>query len=146
MASTAVSPAVRTTSSAWTGWLAFAGWMMIVVGGIDFFEGLIAVIRGHYYLLTATQIIVFDVSTWGWIMLIWGVILVLVGLALTAGRGWARWVSIIVVSANIFGQLGFLGNSQYPLWAITVLVLNVIVLYALTVRWHESAMDLGATT
>jgi hypothetical protein len=38
-------------SSAWSGWIGFAGWLMIIIGSIDFFEGLIAVIRDQYYVL-----------------------------------------------------------------------------------------------
>jgi hypothetical protein len=38
-------------TSSWTGWIAFADWLMIIIGSIDFFEGLIAVIRNQYYLL-----------------------------------------------------------------------------------------------
>ena len=73
-------------------------------------------------------------------MVIWGVVLVLAGLGLLGGQGWARWFTIIVVGLNFFAQLGFLGNSQYPLWALTALALNVVVLYALTARWDESQM------
>ena len=58
----------------WTGWVVFAGWVLIVIGFLDFFEGLIAVIRGRYYVLTPEQIIVFDVRTWGWLTLIWGIV------------------------------------------------------------------------
>ena len=47
-----------------------------------------------------------------------------------------------VVSLNVLGQLGFHGNSQYPVWALTVLTLSIFVLYALTVRWDESRADL----
>ena len=50
----------------------------------------------------------------------------------------------MVVSLNFIAQLGFLGNSQYPLWSLTVMALNIIVLYALTARWSESAVDLNA--
>ena len=46
------------------------------------------------------------------------------------------------MSLNVFAQLGFLGNSQYPLWALTALTLNIVVLYALTVRWSESQFDM----
>jgi hypothetical protein len=77
-------------------------------------------------------------------MLIWGVLLVLAGLGLVAGQGWARWFSIIVLSLSVIGQLGFLGNSQYPLWSFTVISLSVIVLFALTARWGESTPDLTA--
>ena len=76
-------------------------------------------------------------------MLIWGVLLVLAGLGLIAAQGWARWFAIVVVSLNFIAQLGFLGNSQYPLWSLTVMALNIIILYALTARWSESAADLG---
>jgi hypothetical protein len=75
-------------------------------------------------------------------MLLWGVLLVLAGLALIAGQGWARWFTIVVVTLNVFAQLGFLGNSQYSLWAFTALALNVVVLYALTARWRESEAEL----
>jgi len=71
------------------------------------------------------------------------VLLVLAGLGLLAGQQWARWFAIVVVSLNVIAQLGFLGNSQYPLWSLTVIALNVIVLYALTARWRESELELG---
>jgi hypothetical protein len=53
------------------------------------------------------------------------------------------WGVIGVVSLNVFAQLGFLGNSLHPLWALTALTLNVVVLDALTVRWSESQFGLG---
>ena len=74
------------------GWIGFAGVMMVVIGTLDFFEGLIAVIRNNYYVIHGSQLIVFDTTTWGWIMMIWGVLLFLVGLALWSGAGWARWI------------------------------------------------------
>ena len=80
----------------WTGWIAFAGLLMVIIGGLDFFQGLIAVIRKTYYAVTPNQIIVFDVKTWGWITLLWGIVLVLAGLGLLNGAGWARWFSIVV--------------------------------------------------
>jgi hypothetical protein len=125
-------------SSRWTGWIAFAGWLMLVIGCLDFFEGLIAVIRKQYYVLTANQIIVFDIRTWGWITLIWGVVLVLAALALLSGSAWARWFTIVVASLNVLAQLGFVGSAQYPLWALTVIALSIVVLYALIARWDEA--------
>ena len=121
----------------WTEWVGFAGLMMVLIGILNVVQGLIAIIRDDYYVLRAEQIIVFDLTTWGWILLIWGVILALAGWALAMGAGWARWFTIVVVSLNIILQLGFAGSGQYPLWALTVLALNVLVLYALTVRWSE---------
>ena len=119
-----------------SGWISFAAIVMLVVGMLDFFEGLIAVIRGQYFVIHGDQLIVFDTTTWGWITLILGIILVLAGFGLWSGAGWARWFTIVVVILNILAQLGWLGNSAYPLWAIVVLTLNVVVLYALTARWE----------
>jgi hypothetical protein len=126
-------------TSRWTGWIGFAGWIMIVIGVLDFFEGLIAVIRSEYYVLTANQIIVFDTTTWGWLTLLWGIVLVFVGWGLLTRSSWARWVAIIALSINIVGQLSFLGSATYTLWALTVLTLSIVVLYALIVRWDEAA-------
>jgi hypothetical protein len=122
----------------WTGWIGFAGWLMLIVGTLDFIEGLIAVIRGQYYVLTPNQIIVFDIKTWGWITLIWGIVVFLAGLSLLGGSGWARWFTIVVGSLNVIAQLGFVGAAQYPLWALTVLGLTVVVLYALIVHWEDA--------
>jgi len=126
----------------WAGWVWFAGLLMIVIGSLDFFQGLIAIIRNNYYVLTPNQIIVFDLTTWGWIMLIWGIVVALAGFGLLSGSGWARWFTIVVVSLNFIVELSFVGSYQYPLWALTVIGLNVVVLYALTARWSDvSALD-----
>ena len=124
--------------SVWAGWIGFAGWMMVIIGGIDAFEGLIAIIRQKYYVLGSNQIIVFNVKTWGWITLIYGILMLLTGLSLLSGAGWARWVAIVIASFNFFVQLGFLGASPYTLWTLTVLGLLLVVLYALIVRWEEA--------
>jgi hypothetical protein len=128
------------------GWIGFAGILMVILGGIDFLQGLIALFEDEYYVVTGSGFLVVDLTAWGWIMVIWGVLLVLAGLALLAGRSWARWFTIVVVTLNVFAQLGFLGNSQYPLWALTALALNVVVLFALTARWRESEAELTSAS
>jgi hypothetical protein len=125
-------------TSRWAGWIGFAGWLMIVIGSLDFFEGLIAVIRGKYYVLTPSQIVVFDLRTWGWITLFLGIIVALAGFGLLSRAGWARWFTIVVGSLNVLAQLGFVGSAQYPLWALTIIALSIVVLYALIVRWDEA--------
>ena len=128
------------------GWISFAGILMLIIGSIDFFQGLVALFEDEYFIVTASGFLVFDLTAWGWIMLIWGVLLVLAGLGLLAAQGWARWFAIVVISLNFIAQLGFLGNSQYPLWSLTVMALNVIVLYALTARWSESRVELEGSS
>ena len=124
------------------GWIGFAGILMVLLGGLSVFQGLIALLEDEYYVVTPSGYLLFDVTGWGWIMLIWGIVLALVGLALLNGASWARWVSILLVSINVFGQLGFLGNSNDQVWLLITLTLNIIVLYALVVRWHDSQREL----
>jgi hypothetical protein len=124
------------TNRPMAGWIVFAAIVMLIVGSIDFFEGLIAVIRKQYYVVTPEQIVVFNVTTWGWLTLIWGIVMVLAGLALWSGSSWARWFTVAVASINILGQLGWMGSTAYPLWTLTAIGLNIIVIYALTARWE----------
>jgi hypothetical protein len=129
--------------SGWTGWIGFAGVLMVIIGGIDFFQGLIAAIRGSYYAVTPNQIVVFNLTTWGWITLIWGIILVMAGFGLLAGSSWARWFTIVAGSINFFIQLGFNGSPAYPLWSLMGLVLTIFVLYALIVHWDAAKADMA---
>ena len=131
-------------SKSMAGWIGFAGMLMLIVGSIDFFQGLVALFEDEYFVVTRSGFLVVDLTAWGWIMMIWGVLLVLGGLGLLSAQGWARWFAIVVVCLNFIAQLGFLGNSQYPLWSLTVMALNVIILFALTARWSESTSDLQA--
>jgi hypothetical protein len=130
------------TGETWAGWIRFSGILILIIAMIDFFEGLTALIRGSYYHVTPDQIVVFDLTTWGWITLLWSLVLAVVGFALLAGANWARWTAIVLASLNFLLQLGFVGSSTYPLWALTMMALNILVLYTLIVRWDEGAETL----
>jgi hypothetical protein len=130
-------------SRSMAGWIGFAGTLMLIIGSVDFFQGLIALFDDEYYVVTASGFLLVDLTGWGWIMLIWGALLLVSGLGLLTAQSWARWVTIVVVALNFLVQLGFLGNSAYPLWTLTALSLSVIVLYALTARWEESRTALN---
>jgi hypothetical protein len=127
----------REMSTTWTGWVGFAAVMMAIIGMITFFEGLVAIIRDEYYVVSGKQVLVFDLTTWGWVMLFWGIVLFIASLGLAAKSGWARWFTIVAVSVNLLAQLGFLGSTQYPLWSLVVIGLEITVLYGLTARWQE---------
>jgi hypothetical protein len=122
----------------WEGWTGFAALLVVIVGAMDFFEGLIAVIRKQYFVVTANQVIVFDVRTWGWITMLIGLVIVLVGFGLAGGAGWARWTAIVLIVVNLIEQLAWLGSSSYPLWTLTVIALGILALYGLTARWRDN--------
>jgi hypothetical protein len=126
-------------SETWAGWIRLGAILILIISVLEFFEGLIAIIRDDYYVLRPDQIVVVDLATWGWLTLIWSIVLAVIGFALLAAATWARWAAIVVLSLNFIVQLGFVGSAQYPLWALTVLALNVVVLYALIVRWEDAS-------
>ena len=83
-------------SRSMAGWIGFAGILMLVVGSIDFMQGLIALFEDEYFVVTQSGYLVVDLTAWGWVMLIWGVLLVLAGLGLLSAQSWARWFAIVV--------------------------------------------------
>jgi hypothetical protein len=70
----------------WAGWVAFAGFLMLIIGTLDSLQGLTALIKDEYYVLAPNRILVFDLTTWGWIMLIWGIVLASPVSACSPGR------------------------------------------------------------
>jgi hypothetical protein len=66
------------------------------------------------------------------------------GFGLLTGATWARWFAIVIGSLNFIEQLGFFGSSRYPLWALTVLALTAVVLYALIVHWDDRVDEVAA--
>ena len=119
-------------------WVDFASLVMILVGALDFFQGLIAIVRGQYYSFDPNEIIVVDLTAWGWIILFWGSLVAMSGVALWSRSNLARWIAVGVMVANAIAELGFAGGNHYPLWGLTALALNILVLYALIVRWNDS--------
>lgn len=133
----ATTPASLQTAT-WTGWVGFAAITVLIVAGITALEGLIAIIRDEYFVVVGKQVIVFDLTTWGWIMLFWGALFAFAAFGLAAQRAWARWFTIVLVGLNVIGQLGFLGSTQYPLWTLVAIALDTVVIYALTARWGQT--------
>ena len=125
-----------TPSRGWAGWVAFAGITLALIGFFDILQGLTALFNDEYFTVRNGALLVFDFTAWGWITLIWGLLLISAGLGLLAGRGWARWFGIFAVFVNAILQIAFLAAN--PIWSTIIIALDVFVLYALTARWDEA--------
>ena len=123
--------------SSWAGWIVFASFVIIIVGIMDALQGFLAILEDEYVVATREGLSILDVTAWGWTSLIWGALLVIAGLGLLGGAGWARWLAIFGVAINAVQQVAFLSNypQAYPLWNILIVTLNFVVLFALTVHW-----------
>ena len=117
------------------GLILFAGILMIMVGCLQFFEGLVAVFNDTFYVATRNYLFQFDATTWGWIHLIVGLIVVLAGWGLLSGRTWARVVAITVAVLSAIAN--FLWLPYYPFWALTLITLDVFVIWAVAAHGGE---------
>jgi hypothetical protein len=113
-------------------WVAFAAIMLIMVGAFNMIDGLAALLKDEVFVKTPNGLLIFDLTAWGWINLLFGAAQFLVGVALTRGAFWARMVAVVLVTLNAFGQLAFL--SAYPIWSLLIITLDVIVIWALIVH------------
>lgn len=127
-----------------SGWTIFAGVLMVMAGMFGAINGLIALFNDEAYLVTENHLVAFDFTQWGWIHLIAGGILILAGLAVGAtGATWARILGVIVAGFHALSQFGFI--EAYPFWTLTILALDVVVIYGLLVHGEEIEAAGGLT-
>jgi hypothetical protein len=119
----------------WVGWVYFASMMMLILGGLQAINGLVAIFHQDFFVAGPHGLVVFNYTAWGWLNLFYGLILMAAGAALTTGRMWARVVASILVVLSAIANLAYL--PAYPIWSIIALVIDGLVLYALTVHGSE---------
>jgi hypothetical protein len=129
-------------SAAWAGWVTFAGIMLLLIGVINVFQGFVALFSDERVVVTARNFVLVNMTSWGWTVLLSGLILIVVGAGLVLGAAWARIVGIVVVGLHAATQVAWLG--AYPIWSLLMITLDTLVLFALTVRWAEARADLRA--
>ena len=117
-----------------SGWAFFVGILLFMVGVFNVIWGLTAIIDDKELTVGRQGVIVWDITTWGWIHLLLGIVMILTAVGLFAGRSWARWTAIFFVMVNAFGQIAWI--PVHPLWSVLVITLDVIIIYQLTARWE----------
>ena len=125
-----------TQGTPWTGWITFASAVLVLIGMINLFRGILALFDEGYFIADPGQLVLVSYDAWGVFLILWGGFMMLVGAGLNAGRSWARWTAGLVVMIDVIGQIGFL--PAYPFASVVLIALDVVVLYALTVRWDEA--------
>ena len=122
--------------SGWVGWITFAAVMMIMLGCFHAIQGLVALFDDQKFLVVNDELIVtVDYTAWGWVHLIGGIIVALAGISLFAGRTWARVVAVIAAMLSAIVNIAFL--SAYPIWSATMIALDILIIWAVTVHGGE---------
>jgi hypothetical protein len=117
----------------YSGWIAFAGVMMFIIGSLDAFWGLAGILNDEIVVVGGQGALIFDITTWGWVHLILGSVVALTGLGLITGNSAARVAGIFFVALNAIAQIVWFPAA--PLWAFLIIILDTVIIYQLTVNW-----------
>ena len=122
-----------------SGWKVFAGLMILVVGTINVFDGIVGLTQQNYIKqFTNGQLpITNNIKTWSWVVLIIGVVMILAGLLIFSGNMFGRVVGVLVASLNLLVQLAYLNHN--PFWSFTMILIDLLVIYGLVA--HGGRLD-----
>jgi hypothetical protein len=117
----------------------FAGVMMLLVGGFHAVLGLTAVINDSFYTVSNGYSLEVDVSTWGWLQILGGIIVAFAGALLMSGFLLARIVAVFVVMVSAVSS--FSSIPYYPVWNIVIFTIDVAIIWAIVAHGHELAIE-----
>jgi hypothetical protein len=110
------------------GLVTFAGVMLMIAAVLNTLYGIAAIDKAHVFVNNAKYVFG-DLKTWGWFLLVLGIVQFFAAFALWRGAPWARWFAVGCASLNAILQT--LWIPAYPILAMTILTLDIIVIYGL---------------
>ncbi|MGK8465092.1 DUF7144 family membrane protein [Nocardia cyriacigeorgica] len=111
--------------------------LLLVLGLLSLFEGISAVVDDELFVPGREYVYEFDTTTWGWIHIVLGGLIVLIALALFTGAVWARVIAVMLAGLSIIAN--FLWIPYYPWWSVLVIALNIVVIWALS-TWRAGGV------
>ena len=111
-----------------SGWWVFAGVLLLIAGVLNIIYGIAAIGDSKFFTEHGTYIIS-GLHTWGWILLIVGVLEMVAAFSLFSGGEFGRWFGIFIASLNAIAALLTIPGS--PFWSLSVFALAIIVIYKL---------------
>lgn len=112
------------------GWLLFAATMLGLAGVLSVIDGIVALSKSSFYAANAHYVFS-DLRTWGWIAIVLGALLIVAAMGVFTGSGFARWFGIIIAALSLIGH--FSASQAYPFWALIMITIDILVIYALAV-------------
>ena len=128
----------RRTAHPWAiGFVFYAGIMLIITGIFGAIQGLAAIVEDAFYVVSPNYVFAFDVTAWGWVHLLVGLLAVAAGVFLFSGQLWARIVGIAAAALSAIANFAFI--PYYPVWSVLIIALDVLVIWALACHGGEVA-------
>src|SRR3954463_14698028 len=129
--STQHEPQRKDDVSGWAlGGIVFAASILTLAGVFQVLEGLVALFNDEFFVVTRNYTFDLDVTAWGWIHLIIGIVVLATGFGLFARSTWAGVTGIIICALSAISNFFFI--PYYPIWALLLIGLNIWVIWALT--------------
>lgn len=129
-------PVYREPSRKWVGWVFFAATLMLLVGFYEIIVGVVALFDDGFFVVrndsTLTSV---SYTTWGFVHMLLGVAAVVSGFGVMLGQTWARVVGVVMAVVSVLSNVAFL--AAYPIWSVTIIVVDIIAIYALIVHGGE---------
>jgi hypothetical protein len=110
--------------------------MLWLLGFFEIIIGLTALFNSQYFVVLPNTIVNLSFTTWGWTHFLFGVLILITGLAIFMGQVWARVVAVILAALVALTNLLFI--AAYPVWSVIAIVICIFVIYALIVHGRET--------
>jgi hypothetical protein len=122
------------SSESGSGWVTFAGVMILVLGVVNVIYGIAAISNSTFYVADA-KYIVSDLNTYGWITVCIGAVQLLAGVGVFARVQVARWLGVLIAAVNLIAQLMWI--SAYPLAGLAFIAVDILVIYGLVAHGRK---------
>jgi hypothetical protein len=129
------APKVPARVTGWTGWIAFAAFVMMLSGTLSVISGFIAVINHNWTMWNNDGVPFGTTYWWGWWTMLVGAIVIAIGAALRRGSMFARTVAVFVAAGSLISQ--FVSLNLAPVWSFTVIVVDLLVIWAVIMHGSE---------
>jgi hypothetical protein len=123
-----------------SGWVLFAGTMIMMVGVLNVVWGIAAIDSSSFFVQDTTYILS-DLNTWGWIILVVGGLQFAAAFSIWAGGSFGRWFGIAAATVNAIAAL--LSIPAYPLWSLAIFAIDILVIYGLATYGGDRRVAAG---
>ena len=127
----------REPSGMAVGFTFFAAVMMWWIGFFHAIDGLVAIFNDKVFVPTPNYIFKFDLTTWGWIHLVVGIVVFIAAFGVLTGAVWGRIVGVMVALVSAIISFAFV--PYYPVWSFIIIGVDVVVIWALTIHGRDIA-------
>jgi hypothetical protein len=110
------------------GLVLFAGVLLLVSGFWNLIYGIAAIAQSHVFVANAHYVFG-NLRAWGWVTLIFAILLLIAGGGIMVGNQLARWFGVVVLGLNLIEQM--FSIPSYPFWSLTIIALDIVALYGL---------------